>query len=196
MKAPFLARLKEETLPDHLDVERMLALDDLSASLAAYHEKLRLLYAFHAPAERLLLAGVDRVDNEIAMTRRRKVHLLLDDLRTTAPDGESPLLPRSVNMEHIQAPLELLGMLYVVEGSTLGGAVIARRVHAQLALEQHNGCAFFAAYGVEVGTRWRSVCEILIRHADSRESADAIIDGARQTFAAFRARLGEGTLAA
>ena len=50
---------------------------------------------------------------------------------------------------------ELVGALYVIEGSTLGGQVIARRIEASLGLTATSGARFFNGWGAETETRWQ-----------------------------------------
>jgi heme oxygenase len=47
------------------------------------------------------------------------------------------------------------GSMYVLEGSALGGRVIAKRVEETLAIHAGNGGAYFAGLGKDTGLRWR-----------------------------------------
>lgn len=57
---------------------------------------------------------------------------------------------------------EALGILYVSEGSRLGGAVIGRHLAATLGLDRDRGLRFFlGAPGEDVPRRWRDLCGLL-----------------------------------
>lgn len=54
-----------------------------------------------------------------------------------------------------------LGSMYVLEGSTLGGVVIARRLRRQHGIEAHNGGAYFAGWGAATASNWRRFGQVL-----------------------------------
>ena len=76
---------------------------------------------------------------------------------------------------------DYLGALYVVEGSTLGGAFIARAL-APIAGENRR---FFLGHGGENGRLWRGFVARLDRLDAAPEQADAAERAADLTFAAF-----------
>jgi heme oxygenase len=47
------------------------------------------------------------------------------------------------------------GSIYVIEGSALGGRIIAKRIEEALGIHPGNGGAFFAGLGKDTGLRWR-----------------------------------------
>jgi heme oxygenase len=53
------------------------------------------------------------------------------------------------------------GSMYVLEGSALGGQVVARRAAAALGITADSGGAFFAGWGADTGRRWREFRETL-----------------------------------
>ena len=85
----------------------------------------------------------------------------------------------------VPGPAYAFGFAYVLEGATLGGRVIHKRLRAiGHSLE---GVSFFDAYGPLTGSRWRSFCEILERECAGRE-AEAVT-GACEGFAFVRGGL-------
>jgi heme oxygenase len=84
-----------------------------------------------------------------------------------------------------------LGLLYVLEGATLGGQLLRRRLGPALGLTEERGLAFFTAYGAEVGPMWRAFADALARFdaatpAGERPAAHAAaLDAARAAFVAF-----------
>lgn len=57
----------------------------------------------------------------------------------------------------------LAGMLYVIEGSMLGGRVIARQLAKSLDIGRETGARFFSGWGDETGPRW----EVFLRYAEA-----------------------------
>lgn len=53
-----------------------------------------------------------------------------------------------------------LGMLYVLEGSTLGGQVLCRHLADRLQLQPHQ-LRYLAGHGRATGARWRATCALL-----------------------------------
>lgn len=85
---------------------------------------------------------------------RRKLHWLVSDL---AFFGHHPA-PTPAATAPISNLAELIGVLYVIEGSTLGGGLIARLITQHLGIDANRGGAFFNAYGVDTQTRWQGFC--------------------------------------
>jgi heme oxygenase len=71
--------------------------------------------------------------------------------------------------------------MYVIEGSTLGGAVIAREVERRLGLTAETGCAYFRSYGRDTARMWTSFGAALLA-ASSPDTDDLIVETARRTF--------------
>jgi heme oxygenase len=76
----------------------------------------------------------------------------------------------------------------VLEGSTLGGQIIAREIASQLGYTAENGCSFFASHGAEVGTMWnqfrKAIESYSTAHPDS-ETHDRVVYSADATFRVF-----------
>lgn len=113
--------------------------------------------------------------------------LIEDDLRRLGLSRECidaivPCLPAAALGAD---PETALGSLYVLEGSTLGGRVIARELaHAPWCPAE--GLRYFDPYGHDVGARWRHTLAVL---AAARGDPDRIVAGALRTFEILRAWL-------
>jgi len=117
---------------------------------------------------------------------RLKVPLLCRDLRFFGLENPSFSLDRE--MAEIFAPnnfCALLGVLYVTEGSTLGGRVIARHLGENLALTPDRGAAFFHGAGEATRERWREFCELLEVQCVSEEQRENAVRAASLAFEAF-----------
>ena len=148
-------------------------------------------YGFHVAFE----AAVSLLVRDQAFLQPRlKSHLVARDLDYLgvgpAARAGLPVCDLPLPMPHEAAAF---GALYVVEGSTLGGTVIARHVEAVLGFGRDTGCAYFRSYGPDTGAMWRVFRERLASLSSPEHDA-AIIAAATATFAAMQTWLcgGEG----
>jgi heme oxygenase len=78
-----------------------------------------------------------------------------------------------------------LGWLYVLEGATLGGAVIARHVR-RAGTVPAAALSFHTLYGRSLGARWREYhAAVAAWVGEDARRADAVVAGALATFAAL-----------
>jgi heme oxygenase len=181
-------RLRRVTAAAHLALEAVVEASGAFDSLASYARHLRALLPLHATLE----AALDAAGAELLLPdwpRRRKAELIEADLRrlgVAPPAGDTAPVPR------IEGHGAALGALYVLEGQTLGGAVLARRA-AALGLTRLSGAAFLDAYGTERGAMWRGFLAALETAPLAPGEEAAMEDAAAATFAAFAARLGGAT---
>jgi heme oxygenase len=174
-----LERLKSETARAHDRIEEAFDLEAITHSISAYRGLLGRLYGFHAVWE-------PRVELALAdpgfFRKRQKVHFLRTDLRDLGMGGDGigrlALCDPTVTM---RTPAEAWGSMYVVEGSTLGGAIIARHIERRLGLNRHNGCHYFRCYGTDVRPMWTSFgANLLVRCGPAEE--EAVVAAACRTF--------------
>jgi heme oxygenase len=71
--------------------------------------------------------------------------------------------------------------MYVVEGSTLGGRLIARQVERGLGLGSNNGCSYFQCYGEQVGPMWKAFGTTLLARCGWQDER-VVVTAARRTF--------------
>ena len=181
-----LDRLRDETRDLHERVERRLPLLDPGVTLAAYRETLAALHALHAPLERRLarVPGLDRCLPDLA--RRWRAPRLAADLRALGA-GPSLVAVESPYVPAVDDVPTALGALYVLEGATLGGRLVARHVTSALPVTADDGCGYFASHGVHVGAAWHAFRRAVVAYAAPRDeaAAAAIVAGSRRTFVAF-----------
>ena len=178
--APVRVRLREATRASHDQVERELRLLDGSLTPHRYREVLARFYGYYAVLEPALDAW-HRSEALLDWPDRRKLHLLAADLRELG--GPDPAdLPRCPAVPAICSSADALGALYVVEGATLGGSVIARRLRAQGF--PPSALSFHSCYGSDVGRRWRQWAEVTTAWVgEERQRSDAVVAAARTVFA-------------
>ena len=183
-------RLKTETRPHH---DRMEG-DPLSRTLlnpavtvAEYTHALAIYHGFYAPLEAKLAAATDWAALGFDWAARRKTPLLERDLRAL---GVSALalaeLPQCPDLPELPDLAHALGSMYVLEGATLGGQLMARHMQTHLGLSAEHGCAFFNSYGAALGPMWKGFKAFLEGQQFTPHDADAVIHAAGQTYDAMR----------
>lgn len=174
-----LERLKTETRPAHDRIEKAMDLDRRIASREGYRNLLIRFYGFHRAWER---AAQAKAPDRAFFESRCKTELLIKDLKALGlPEEEIIQLPQCNPLMPLPSPAAVFGSMYVVEGSTLGGAIIAREVERRLGYGPETGCAYFRSYGRDTAFMWRQFGTKLLE-ASSPEADDVIVDTAQKTF--------------
>lgn len=118
---------------------------------------------------------------QATLAARQRKHLLERDLAwfgLADPDNRRPALPDIFDLS------SLFGTMYVMEGSTLGGQLIARHVETTLHLREGQGDAYFRGHGDRTGLMWKEFCEMLTRHLPDSQT-EAVVASAKAMFATF-----------
>jgi heme oxygenase len=180
--------LREATRELHMGLEEAAAEQGFFASLPGYRRFLQRSVSFHAALE----AEADAAGAAALLPdwpERRKVPLLLADC---AALGMAPAAPaRGWFQPGPSSPAQLLGSLYVSEGATLGGAMLARTV-ARFGIGPAGGAAFLDAYGPHRGRRWRAFLAVLEAAPLGAEGEAGLVRAARAAFEAYRRVVIEG----
>jgi heme oxygenase len=177
-----MAALRAATASQHACLERDLNLlrDDLSPG--HYCTLLERFYGYYDPWERNAAALLGSPEPPF-FASRRKTPLLREDLRFWGrSDRVLADLPRCTDLPVLHTLPGLLGSMYVLEGATLGGQLLARQFERTLGLRDGHGYAFFRSYGSEVGRRWREFGAVVEDFA-SPGAEPEMTRAAQQTFA-------------
>lgn len=75
-----------------------------------------------------------------------------------------------------------IGMMYTIEGSTLGGRYIIKNIESVLDYDENHGARYFAGYGNKSGSYWKNFINSLTAYEAETDSADEIIAGADFAF--------------
>jgi heme oxygenase len=182
MPSGIAMRLRAETRSVHERLETDLDLLAHSMTPDRYRRLLERFLGFHAELEPRL-DDWHAADPRLDWPERRKVPGLLGDLdRLGVPPGALQRVARCPDVPEVAGAADALGALYVVEGATLGGALIARHLHTQQQIPP-DALAFFGSSGADVGRRWRRwrrVTEEWVGSDGTR--ADAVVAQALRTF--------------
>jgi heme oxygenase len=181
-------RLRAETAEVHVQVE---AVADVAGSVRTrddYVELLGRLSALHSGFEHRLAAeefvsGWKALGLDIAAHRR--AYLLTADIEKlggpASLDAPGPhAVPRLATFGHA------LGCLYVLEGSALGGPVVAGIVQARIG---EVPASFLTGKGRTHRGAWPALLGALSRFDVQGGDGDGVVAGACETFAAFADQL-------
>jgi heme oxygenase len=155
-------------------------------SLRQYVSILEAYYGIHEPLEERVREAAGLLDYKLHSGRLGHAERLACDLTYF---GYTPLalgqLHRCMHLPELSSIAALLGCLYVIEGSTLGGRVIARRVKQMLGLAEQGGCRFFSSYGTKTDAYWMLLCADLRTHRLGGNAHATTVHTANGLFAGF-----------
>ena len=166
-------RLRAETTQAHVSLENAVGFDLHRPSAAAAARMLGNFYRVLAVFEPAMLCLLPA-----RLQERSRLAQLEADLRILGlmPGAEAGgFVPCWIP----QTEPEAFGALYVMEGSTLGGKLIAKALR-KAADWPLRGQSYFDPYGPQTGAMWASFQDELARIG--RSDAEAVIHGANQTF--------------
>lgn len=176
-----LAILKEETKTFHSSVEKVLIkeIKQLS-SIEEYLNLLVKLYNFYYSIEDRIQELID--ETILADIRHRKhipqLELDLNFSNSKFTIHENPFCKK------IHSTSYALGVLYVMEGSTLGGQIISGMLKKQLAIHNEPIFNYFSSYKEETNRMWTNFKHNL-ENASHKVNQTELLNGAKDTFIAL-----------
>lgn len=175
--------IKDFTRTVHHNLEKtLIARIKGITNVEAYIGLLAMMYGFYEPMEK----AIDRYMSAGSIPHyalRRKASALLDDIRFFIPGYQPQALAKQLPV--INSYPAALGSMYVMEGSTLGGKIIAGMVQNQLQLQHGTGTSFFNSYGNEADKMWQSFRSKLDEPFSDTDKT-TIITAAENTFKTFK----------
>lgn len=178
----FIKNLRQETAASHQHLEdNKLSKALLSPSLALsdYQAYLSALYAVTIACEDQVFPAISHIVPDLQ--DRYKSGKLIEDLSFTGlSDVQIDALP--VYQFEFSSAAEALGIMYVIEGSTLGGRILYKHVHETLGLSFEKGAAYFWGYGAQTGILWKSFISALSQFAVENNTRPHITQSAVKTF--------------
>jgi heme oxygenase len=192
-----VAKLRHETRAAHESIERsprLAAIFSPAFSINDYRELLHRLQQFYAPLEDALFSKLGGDDRALLM-HRRKSEWLEQDLRAL---GEALKSRKSdVTLPALLSDAHRFGAFYVLEGATLGGKIIRKRLAGHLGAAVETALRFYGGYGAKAGAEWSSFRTLLSARFDRAGTAaqDAVVEGAQATFAAMEQWMAAGEIA-
>ncbi|QXI26834.1 biliverdin-producing heme oxygenase [Pseudomonas vanderleydeniana] len=182
---PVLQDLRAGTAELHVALEKRLPFFSDTLDSNAFQRLMQAYYGFYRPLENAL-HGSRELPADFDLASRLKAQTLRSDLNTLGLSFEAiDSLPTCPSLPVIDSGAACLGVLYVLEGATLGGQILRREISTRLGLEADSGAAFLHVYGEATGRRWRDFIEYLGRRPMDADEREAVVAAAQSTFSSF-----------
>jgi heme oxygenase len=171
----FSEELKKRTAAAHQDLERKMIphLKKIGSKLD-YIRLLDYLFRYYHPLEKQIESYLSPDQRLVHTSRIREDLKQLDQDYSLSgnPDADVPVISSAAGA---------LGVLYVLEGSSLGGQIITKMLSKQLNLDTGKGFSFYNPYADTTGERWKSFRDQLDRSRTDQENEEIIL-AANETF--------------
>lgn len=182
----FLERLRSVTAPSHEHLESLpvsVSIMKPEVTKAEYALYLDLMHDVVKDTETNVFPIIADIVPDI--DERRKTAQLESDLALLghAKTGFSTPITGGKTI----TPAFAMGIMYVVEGSSLGGRVILKNIKTALGFDEAEGAQYFGGYGPVTGSHWKSFLDVLVNFENTNNNEDEIIAGANYAFDAIAA---------
>ncbi len=183
MRAPLLLEIKKETQSLHNEIEKAIPMSEPSFSFDDYKNYLLFLFHFYEANEPNMLAFANHYPG-LMLEKRSKRESLIKDLT----NHQISLQTNKNWLVKLRLPLnnknDLIGFLYVVEGSTLGGRIVAKILRDRFS--QHEiSMHFLNVYEEEAPTMWKSFHHWVMNH-EKNLNKDDVLFSAKNCFLKFK----------
>ena len=169
-----------ERLHEH---SSFVALFNQSLDLDGYRALMQRFYGFYVPLERAISAALHPQASYAYVPRADFIAQDLVDLGLDAATIKEA--PTCTALSAIVTPQALGGVLYVIEGSTLGASPIDRAAQRLLDCDTPQGRGFWAWSRAQNKQRWHLANQYLAVLDRSGAPMQPLADGARKTFEAL-----------
>lgn len=191
-KDAFLVDLRTRTTPSHKALEAnpySVALMAHETTLENYATYLKKLYGFVKPYENkvfdVLAVHVPNIDD------RRKTALIVSDLKALGYNEEQIAALPIYDYPAPTSVAQAFGAMYVLEGSTLGGSIIYKRLNHLIQVDKEHNGRYFTAYGDTSGLKWKEFVNVFAERTVADNAQSETIDSAVATFTAMDNWLGK-----
>lgn len=182
--------LREATHHHHVKLNQHSLLAGLMQPhypLNHYQSLLCIYYQLYRLLEERIRAFLKSHPDSFEYDDRYKVPWLIKDLAYFKIDPLilTPLSQSATNFLMIETFGQLVGVLYVVEGSSLGGQMIAQILAKNHGFSQDSGSCFFTGYGENTQTFWQGFITFADTLTGDKCQCQLAIEAASQTFQLF-----------
>ncbi|QEE50428.1 biliverdin-producing heme oxygenase [Flavobacterium alkalisoli] len=177
----FLERLRAKTSVAHTNLEQLpvsVSIVNPNVTNKEYVHYLNLMHDVVKQAEEEIFPALTAFVPDV--NERNKTSLLENDLK--ALGFYKTQLHKPFENTASMSPAFAMGVLYVIEGSSLGGRVILKNIHTSLGHTEEQGASYFAGYGNQTGSKWKSFLNALTAYEAQTNNEKEIIAGAEYAF--------------
>lgn len=172
--------LKKETAQYHQEIEEKLESNKLFNSTFTdrnYYKMLQVNHVFLKSYEHSIKEFLNEKDLEnLALTKLNKLSLIEKDIHEL---GIEEL--QTIKQVELVNRAEAFGALYVIEGSMLGGNVIAKTLKKYPFLE-NKSFNYFGHYGENLGSIWKTFINYINQEFTSEEEQKQVLKGAQKAY--------------
>ncbi len=182
--------LKEQTRKTHDAAESNFDFKAITQSRELYITALKSMFGFYKPIEKILLEyELFFTPLGINLRERLKTPLIRRDLNYFGvSEKEMEEIPFCENLPDVSDFYRAMGCLYVLEGSTLGGQIIAKELVKSGLSKDGEGKAYYDPYETRTMPMFLQLKEALNKLPDDKESV--VLEAAQETFKTFGSWLG------
>ncbi|UUF12857.1 MULTISPECIES: biliverdin-producing heme oxygenase [Flavobacterium] len=180
LSSEFLTDIKTQTATSHKKLESL----PVSASILSpemkiedYIHYLSLMHDVHKNTEDTIYPLLSGIVEDLE--QRQKTHLIEEDFLFL--HHQKTGLAKVFDRTEMTVPFAL-GVLYVIEGSSLGGRFILKNIVLNPQLSNDLGVSYFKGYGDKTGSYWKNFLNVLAEYEQDYNCADDIIKGAIYAF--------------
>lgn len=186
--------LKQGTKASHDQIEELAYSHKImggTIDLEEYSDLILKNYWLHSLVENAIYNALSSEEQkEINFAERRKLGFLYDDLEELGL-LRNIKLPENHELPyfHIKSFAEAMGALYVLEGATLGGAIIRRELLKIPTISSASSLHYYTCYGREIGSYWKAFVQYAAEKITNPEDVAQAVEKAKETFDLFAAIL-------
>lgn len=169
--------LKQETQQQHNQLEQLMFVGQIMDGTLTFNEYKKILttnYLTHAHIEEALYTKLSpHLREKLNIEDRIKLPALLQDLeeaKITIPQTEP-----DTSFLDTQTDAAILGSMYVMEGATLGGNVIVKRLKTNPNLAPYNlNFYYYQVYGDKLVENWKLFVQLIDTTVPANEYPAAV----------------------
>lgn len=193
-KANYRLQLRHTTHDYHVILNRHPLLKDLTKPfypLTHYKILLRAYFFLYSSIEEVIGTFLLSNNLDFDYAERIKLPKLIKDLCYFQQDYLKCDLSdiSRLTIANIDNSSDLVGLLYVIEGSTLGGQIISRALSDFHGMSEESGACFFNGYGEQSLMRWESFLQFFDSVIQDNDNFQNAKDTACRTFQTFQSAL-------
>ena len=184
--------LRQATQGYHLRLNQhplLVELTQPTLTLIKYRKLLTIYFHLYATLEDRISRYLKQKATNFNYSERKKLGWLLTDLEFFHDNPLAVEYGLKWALPEIKQVGQLIGVLYTVEGSTLGGQVISRSLGKHLGLNNTEGACFFYGYGERTSIMWQDFLYFAESISGNPIECNAAVETAGQTFQLFQQAL-------
>ena len=174
--------LKKETKAIHKILESKLDFPDSYRELSSYSKILSIFFVFQRELESNLTAFEHLLPLGFDIQNRKHLHLIIKDIESLETT-ESTLNKIKYEPLNFLSLSEMVGGLYVSEGSSLGGRIIQKMMIQMHGIEIVKSVNYLNPYGDSTDSMWLQFKNIMDHEVElERFNPEQVLIGAKKSF--------------